>query len=138
MRSAMNLRTALLPLVLVATSALHAQAPAPPAPAPAGEALDPTALEALKAKEGQEVTVEGTIARVGENKTGSIRYLNFTQNYKESVTLVFFVSKAPEEFTKEKLNAWANKKVRATGKLTTFNGQLQIPIEKWDQIVEVK
>jgi DNA/RNA endonuclease YhcR with UshA esterase domain len=131
----MKVRSLLLPLIVAATSALQAQAPAPPV-APVGEPIDPKALDALKEKIGQVVAVEGIVVKAGENRTGTIRYLNFTQNYKESISLVFFASKAPEEFTKEKLEAWLNKKVRATGKVSEFNGQLQITIEKWDQVVE--
>jgi hypothetical protein len=34
------------------------------------------------------------------------------------------------------LNAWDGKKVRATGKLSEYGSDLQMIIEKWDQIVE--
>lgn len=130
----MKIRALLLPLLFAMPVALLAQAPAPPE----GEPLDPVALDAIKAKIGQVVTVEGIIVRSGENRSGTIRYLNFTQNFRESASLVFFASRAPEEFTKEKVDAWVNKKVRATGKVSEFNDQLQIVIEKWDQVVEAQ
>lgn len=134
----MNIRALLLPLLIASCPTLRAQAPAPAAPPATTEALDPKALDVLKPKVGETVTIEGTIVKTGENKTGTIRYMNFTANWKESASIVCVVSKAPEEFTKEKVDAWLNKKVRATGKLSEYNGQPQIQIEKWDQVVEVK
>ena len=148
----MRTSTALLAILAATFTTLTALAedkPAPaPAPAPAAadpaapaaaEApLDPKALTVLKEKKGQKVTLEGTIAASGEGKTAVRRYLNFTKNFRESVSLVFLVSKNPEEFSKEKLAAWVGKKVRATGTLTEYSGSLQIEIEKLDQIVEVK
>jgi hypothetical protein len=110
----------------------------PAAPAPAEAPLDPKALAVLKEKKGQKVTVEGTIIGTGEAKSAVRRYLNFTKNFRESVSLVLLVSKSPEEFSKEKVAAWVNKKVRATGTLTEYNGTLQIEITKPDQLVEVK
>lgn len=135
----MNRRLLSLPLVLATATLLRAQTPAPP-PAPGTaaptEILDPKSLDVLKTKVGMPVTVEGVLVRSGENKAGTIRYLNFTQNYKESISLVFMVTKAPEEFTKEKVDMWVSKKVRATGTVTEFSGQLQLVIEKWDQVVD--
>ena len=81
--------------------------------------------------------MEGKLQRQGENKAQTIRYLNFTQNYRDSVALVFFVSKGAETFAKDKLTERLGKKVRATGKLAEFNGNLQIEIEKWEQLKEV-
>lgn len=110
--------------------------PAPPA-AEAAKVFAPTDLEALRMAIGQLASVEGTIMASGESKSKTVRYLNFTKNYKESLGLVFFVSKGAEEFTLEKLTAWVGKKIRATGKVAEHNGTLQIEIEKWEQVQEI-
>lgn len=112
--------------------------PSPAAPAPeAAKVFAPTDLDALRPVIGQIVAVEGTIVASGESKTKTVRYLNFTKNYKESLGLVFFASKGGEEFALEKLTPWVGKKVRATGKVGEHTGALQIEIEKWEQIKEV-
>lgn len=104
----------------------------------AAKVFSPTDLDALRPAIGQTVSVEGTIVASGESKTKTVRYLNFTKNYKESLGLVFFVSKGGEEFALDKLTAWVGKKIRATGKVAEYNGALQIVIEKMDQIQEAK
>jgi hypothetical protein len=53
------------------------------------------------------------------------------------VSLVFPVAKNAE-FTMEKLGEWVGKKVRATGTIAEFQGNLQINIEKWDQLKVVE
>lgn len=136
------MRTILLILVGIAIAAtMRAEdATAAKKPAPAAgtaEIYDPTQIEVLRPKKGQKITVEGTIARAGENRAASLRYLNFTQNYRESVSLVFVVSKNAAEFTAEKLNGWVGKKVRATGMLKEYGTNLQMEIEKWAQLQEV-
>jgi hypothetical protein len=128
-----------LPLVVVLASAVHltrAQekpSETPPAPPATTEVYDPKAVDVLRGKKGQILTVEGTIVRAGENRAKTFRYLNFTLNFRESVSLVFPVAKNAE-FTMEKLNEWSGRKVRATGTLSEFGGNLQITIEKWDQL----
>jgi hypothetical protein len=115
-----------------------------PKPAATASAVDaakvfsPTDLDALRPMIGQTVSVEGTIVASGESKTKTVRYLNFTKNYKESLGLVFFVSKVGEEFALDKLTAWVGKKIRATGKVGEHTGTLQIVVDKMDQIQEVK
>ena len=89
---------------------------------------------ALKEMTGKPVIVEGTVTAQGENKTGTIRYLNFAKNFKEAISLVFIVSKGGDEFAKDKLGAFVGKKVRVTGTVGTFNEALQIKIDKLDQI----
>ena len=110
--------------------------PAPPAApgAPAAAALAPNDLVKLKEAVGKPVVVEGTISAQGENKTATIRYLNFSKNYKETISLVFMVAKGGDQFTSEKLGAFVGKKVRVSGTVGTYNDALQIKIEKLDQI----
>jgi hypothetical protein len=137
----MNTRLMLFPLMLMVLTAARAEEkPAEPSPKPtasAAEVFDPKALEVLRGKTGQIITLEGTIVRVGESKSGTHRYLNFTKLYRESVSLVFPIEKNPEEFKYDKLKAWVGKKVRATGTLSEYGSDLQIIIEKWEQVVEV-
>lgn len=128
----MNMRLFLLPLVLSLT-ALRAQ------DAPSGEAaaVDPRMGETVRDKVGQVITIEGTPVKVAVNKTGSVCYVNFTPNFKDSISLACLVSKSPNDFTAEKLGAWVGKKIRVTGKLSDHNGALQIAVDKPDQIVAV-
>jgi hypothetical protein len=101
-------------------------------------AIDPKDLDTLRGKRGETVTVEGVIARTGESKSRTHRYLNFTKNYQESISLVFVISKNPTEFAPEKLNAWVGKRVRATGTATEYGSSMQIVIDSWDQIKAVE
>jgi len=136
----MNARFPLLLLLVGAGALAWGQDKPAQVAAPIGvtEVYDPKALDVLRAKKGQIITVEGTLAKSGENKTGTFRYLNFTPNYKESISLVFPVAKNPTEFTMDKLNEWTGKKVRATGTVSEFSGNLQIAIEKWDQLKKIE
>jgi hypothetical protein len=131
-----------LAIACLASAGLAAnEAPKPAAPTPATEAgkvFAPTDLDALRMEIGKIVTVEGTIVASGESKSKTVRYLNFTKNYRESLGLVFFVSKGGDEFALEKLAAWVGKKIRATGKVAEHNGALQIEIEKLAQVQEVQ
>jgi len=135
----MNARFVLPLLLLTGGSIAPAQEKSAASAHPAtNEIYDPKALDVLRGKKGQIITVEGTVARSGENKAGTYRYLNFTTSYKDSLSLVFQVAKNPKEFTMEKLNEWTGKKVRATGTVSEFGGNLQIAIEKWDQLKKVE
>jgi RecG-like helicase len=130
----MNARSLLLVLLASGSHLWAQQKPAVATPPlSATEIYDPKALEVLRGKKGQIITVEGVIEKVGENRTGTFRYLNFSQNYRETLSLVFPVAKNAE-FTMEKLNEWAGKKVRATGTVSEFSGNLQMTIEKWEQL----
>ena len=126
--------------VLFSTAPLHAEdKPAAPAtPAPAAPAADkiyaPKDLLPLRAVKGQTVKIEGTILKQGESKTGAVRYLNFTEHYQDSISIVFMVSKGSGDFTKEKLTNYVGKKVQITGVVADYNNNLQIEITKLDQI----
>ena len=131
-------------LLLAAAFALPALAedkpatPAPATPPPATALPDgffaPTDLVKLKEMVGKPVVIEGTLAAQGENKTATIRYLNFSKNYKESLALIFMVEKGGDQFTAEKLGAFVGKKVRVSGTVGTYNDTLQIKIDKLEQI----
>ena len=99
-------------------------------PAADAKTFLPTDLTLLRPLKGQKVNIEGTIAATGANKTDSIRYLNFTKNFRESVSLVFFGDKVP----KEKLAEFVGKKVRVNGVLEEYKEALQIKVASLDQI----
>lgn len=105
-----------------------------PANAVAEKTFAPTDLAALKAKMNRRVVVVGRIVAIGESKTGSVRYLNFTKNYRQSVSLVFLTSFKDKGFTKEKLGEYVGKTVRVGGLLSERSGALQIRVLDFEQI----
>jgi hypothetical protein len=109
-----------------------------PAKADTAKIYDPSDLENLRGERGKVITVEGTLARSGESKSKTVRYLNFSNDYRDSLALVFFVSKGGDLFAMEKLHHWIGKKVRATGRVSEYGSNVQIEIEKWDQLKEIK
>ncbi|MHA3773946.1 hypothetical protein ACXR0O_20635 [Verrucomicrobiota bacterium sgz303538] len=123
-------------LVQVAWIPLHAADA--PASAASEKIYNPSDLENLRGVRGKEATVEGTLVRAGESKTKTVRYLNFSNDFRESLALVFFVSKGGDAFAMEKLQSWIGKKVRATGKVSEYGSNVQMEIEKWDQLKELK
>ena len=94
----------------------------------------PNDLAGLKEMTGKTVTIEGTVTGQGESKSGTVRYLNFSKNYKDTIALVFILSQGADNFTKEKLGEFVEKKVRVTGVVGTHNDALQIKIDKLEQI----
>ena len=127
---------ALLVVLLFPALAFAEEKPAAPTPpgAPAAAALAPNDLVKLKEAVGKPVVVEGPIVAQGENETATVRYLNFSKNYQESISLIFMVAKGGDQFTTEKLSAFVGKKVRVSGTVGTYNEVLQFKIEKLDQI----
>ena len=132
----MNIRPLLLAIVFTLPAFAEDKPAAPTAPVATPEVtvFAPIDLEKLKEMNGKPVVIEGTVYAQGENKSATIRYLNFTKNFKEAVSLVFMVAKGGEEFSKEKLAAFVGKKVRVTGTVSTYNDALQIKIDKLAQI----
>ena len=98
--------------------------------------VDPLDLAQMRRKIGAIVTVEGTIMDYGENRTGTLRYLNFSESYRNSLALVFFVKNNEEIFSKEKLESYIGKKIRVKGALREFQGKPQMLIDS-DQTIEV-
>jgi RecJ-like exonuclease len=94
----------------------------------------PNDLAGLKEMTGKTVTIEGKITDQGESKSGTVRYLNFSKNYKDTLALIFILSQGDGNFTKEKLGEFVGKKVRVTGVVGTHNDALQIKIDKLEQI----
>lgn len=107
--------------------------PADPAPQPEDGAFAPTALDALRAKLGTEVIVEGKVVAQGEAKSGKPLYLNFTERFRDSVSLVFFPGDVPQA-DKTKLATYVGQTIRVKGELGDYKGALQIKITSMDQI----
>ena len=125
---------ALLAVTLFAGALRAADKPAPKPAAASEKIFAPTDLAALRTVKGQTVKVEGTIVKQGESKSATVRYLNFTEDYKTSIALVFMVAKGDGDFTKEKLTNYVGKKVQATGAVGEYKDSLQIEIRALDQI----
>ena len=127
-----------LALLAITFAAAPLRAEDQPAPTPAAPAADkiyaPQDLGALRALKGQTVKIEGTILQHGASKTGTVRYLNFTEKHQEAISLVFFVAKGGGDFTKEKLTNYVGKKVQVTGAVGEYNNNLQIEIRTLDQL----
>lgn len=108
--------------------------PASPLPAVARKSYSPGAVDELRSLIGRKVVIVGKVVAAGANKSGKIRYLNFTKNYKDSLALVFFTNMGGGMFTKEKLADYVNRTVRANGVVSDYKGALQMKIESLDQI----
>ena len=96
--------------------------------------LNPLDKSALLAAVGTMAEVEGTIIRLGQNREGTIRYLNFSDNYKDTLTLVFFVRGNERAFSEENLRKFLNKRVRVRGQISEHKGSPQIVINDLFQI----
>ncbi len=120
--------------------------PANTPPLPAPQALtetDPQAgqlifsaseKEKILEQIGKEITVEGTISRAGENKSGTIRYLNFAGTQRGDLSLVFFLEGWQGGLTSEMLEAYLGKKVRVSGRVSEYQGNPQLVITEFSQI----
>lgn len=87
-------------------------------------------LEAL----GKSVVVNGTIGRFGENKSGTIRFLNFLGTQRGDISLVFFVEDNPVEFSQKTLESYIGRKVTVEGTVSEYNGTPQIEVRSLAQI----
>jgi hypothetical protein len=121
---------------LACTTAANAELPAKRAAS--ANALDevfaPTDLAGLRRKLNRRVVVEGTITGSGKSKTGSVRYLNFTRNYRDSVSLVFVAGRNREEFPEERLKEFIGKKVHVGGLVSERGGALQMRVFELEHI----
>lgn len=98
------------------------------------ERLRPTDRTELLSLVGQRVAVEGRIERQGENKTGTIRFLNFAGATRRDLTLVFFVNRGGDNFSTERLQSMIGRQVRVEGVVSEFQSNPQIEIDRLDQI----
>ena len=91
----------------------------------------PTDLAELRKQLHRRVVLEGTITTIG--KSGATTYLNFTKNYRASVSLVFLGGKK-NEFPQEKLAKFFGKKIHIGGLLEERSGALQVRVFEIEQI----
>lgn len=100
------------------------------------EILDATNLEALRAKDGAEVTVEGVVSEIGTTKEATITFINIGAPKKQGfVAVVFQKSYAafPEGF-----DQYRNQKVRVKGLMKLYRGETpQIVLSAPEQITLV-
>jgi len=97
-------------------------------------AIDPTETKTLKTKIGETVSVQGTVMRSGVNKKGNRRYLNFTNDYRRGVALMFLMDTPKHDFSEEWIQSHVGQTVRATGCISEYEGRLQMEITSKDQI----
>ena len=103
-------------------------------PAVAEVIYAPTDLAALRKRLGRRVVIEGEIVATGSSRTGSVNYLNFTNNHHNSVSLVFLGGSGKKGIAKEQLAALVGKKIHTGGLLEDWKGALQVRVFEVEQI----
>ncbi len=96
--------------------------------------VDPNNKFALLAAVGKPATAEGTIVRLGKSRSGDVIYLNFSENFRESLSLVFFVRGDSSPFNEAKLRGYVNKRIRVRGEISEHQGSPQMIINDLSQI----
>lgn len=94
----------------------------------------PTDFAKLRPRLNHRVVIEGVIVATGKSRSGSTSYLNFTKNYRDSVSLVFLGPGVAKEFPREKLAAFVGKKIHVGGLLEERSGALQMRVFDAEQI----
>jgi serine/threonine protein kinase len=94
----------------------------------------PDDLTGLRSQLGQTVTVQGTPVDLGQNRAGNIRYLNFADDYRRAVSLVFFIEDKPEDFTELKLSQFLHRPIKVVGRVDEHRGNIQIKVTSLDQL----
>ncbi len=80
---------------------------------------------------GSKVTVEGDIVRT--YNSGKVIFLNFSQDYRNTLSLVIFAASA-SQFPAPPEDYYLNQRVRATGQVKMYQNAPEIVIESPDQI----
>jgi len=97
------------------------------------EVIDATNLEALRAKDGVEATVEGLVMDIGTTKEATMTFINIGMPKKQGFVAVVFqkdYAAFPEGFDK-----FRNQKVRVKGMIKLYRGETpQIVLSSPDQI----
>ncbi len=110
-------------------------APAPGAPPPAeAPPLDPSNLDALRARLGAIATVEGAIAAYGQSHSATTRYLNFAHDYRDALSLVFRIEGDNPAWSEANLRRYVGKRVRVTGEISEYKGNIQIVMRPGQEI----
>ena len=94
----------------------------------------PTDLAALRKRLGRRVVIEGKIVATGSSRTGSVNYLNFTDNHHDSVSLVFLGGSGKKGIATEQFAAFVGKKIHIGGVLEDWKGALQVRVFELEQI----
>ena len=94
----------------------------------------PTDFAKLRPRVNHRVVLEGVIVATGKSRSGSTSYLNFTKNYRDSVSLVFLGASVAKEFPKERLAGFVGKKIHVGGLLEERSGALQMRVFELEQI----
>ncbi len=94
----------------------------------------PTDFARLKPKVNRRVVIEGEIVATGRSRSGATGYLNFTKNYRDSVSLVFLGASVAKDFPEERLKGFVGKRIRVGGLLEERNGALQMRVFTPEQI----
>ncbi len=99
-------------------------------------AIDATNLEALRAKAGQEVIVEGLVTDIGTTKDGGITFINIGLAKKQGFVAVVFRDNYPV-FT-DGFDKFRNQKVRVTGAISLYKSETpQIKLTSAEQLTIV-
>ena len=101
----------------------------------APDALDAADADTLRPHVGEPVTVHGTITGSGQNKAGTVGYLNFAKPH-AGVALVFFFKEGTsgKATGADDLKPFVGKTVTISGKLADYKGDLQITVETLDDL----
>lgn len=94
----------------------------------------PTDLAALRKRVGRRVVIEGEIVAMGQSRSGSTSYLNFTKNYHDSVSLVFLGGSGAKGIPKDQLAAFIGRKIHVGGLIEDRSGALQMRVFELEQI----
>ncbi|MCD6310688.1 MAG: hypothetical protein J7M18_08220, partial [Candidatus Eremiobacteraeota bacterium] len=86
--------------------------------------------------EGKKVKVEGIIVDTHIAKSGKVRFLNFSRDWRKAFTVVIFTTNL-EEFTDkvgEPARYYLGKRVIVTGKVKIYKGRPEIIVKSPEQI----
>ena len=96
--------------------------------------LDPRDGAALLKRVGEKVKIRGRVVRFGMSSSQTFLYLNFTQDYREGLALVFRISDNPAEFRESRLRGFLNKTVTVEGTITQHLGRPELLIRSLFEI----
>ncbi len=98
-------------------------------PDEANKIYDAADLVGLRERLGQNVVVQGVLVGQNDSRTGNVRFLNFGNDYRTSLSLVFMQADVRKDATTARLRTFVGKKVRAEGILAEREGALRVMIE---------
>lgn len=108
-----------------------------PAAAETPKVYAPDDQQGLRGQLRSSVTLEGVVARIGESKSGTVLYVNFSDKPHVAATVVLFVDATTKDEAKKALEALVGKKVRVSGVIEEYRTDLQIKIKKPDDLVTI-